>query len=97
MVQAAEYIHGKLIQENLLERAFNWRKERVMIIIMTVRMMVMMTMMLVTMVMVMILLMAMINLFFKCNNQGTDKFALVCVGHSLGGGTAAILAIILRS
>ena len=28
--------------------------------------------------------------------QGTDKFALVCVGHSLGGGTAAILAIILR-
>jgi len=55
MVQAAEYIHGKLIQENLLERAFNWRKER-----------------------------------------GTDKFALVCVGHSLGGGTAAILAIILR-
>ena len=29
-------------------------------------------------------------------DQGTDKFALVCVGHSLGGGTAAILAIILR-
>jgi len=55
MVQAAEYIHGKLIQENLLEKAFNWRKDR-----------------------------------------GTDKFALVCVGHSLGGGTAAILAIILR-
>ena len=36
------------------------------------------------------------DLFDKCINQGTDKFALVCVGHSLGGGTAAILAIILR-
>ena len=29
MVQAAEYIHSKLVQEDLLERAFNWRVERV--------------------------------------------------------------------
>ena len=29
MVQAAEYIHSKLVQEDLLEKAFNWRVERV--------------------------------------------------------------------
>ena len=28
--------------------------------------------------------------------RGTDKFSLVCTGHSLGGGTAALLAILLR-
>ena len=27
--QAAEYIHGKLVQEQLLERAFAWRRDRV--------------------------------------------------------------------
>ena len=29
MVQAAEYIHSKLVQEDLLEKAFKWRVERV--------------------------------------------------------------------
>ena len=29
-------------------------------------------------------------------DAGTHKFSLVCTGHSLGGGTAAILAILLR-
>jgi sn1-specific diacylglycerol lipase len=28
--------------------------------------------------------------------RGTQNFQLVCVGHSLGGGTAAILAIMLK-
>ena len=29
-------------------------------------------------------------------DRGTQNFQLVCVGHSLGGGTAAILAIMLK-
>ena len=54
-MEAAEYIYKKLKSENLLERAFGWRKE-----------------------------------------AGTDKFDLVCVGHSLGGGIAVILTLMLR-
>ena len=34
--------------------------------------------------------------FMFDKNQGTDDFDLVVVGHSLGAGTAAILAIMLR-
>ena len=34
---------------------------------------------------------------FSWNREvGTDKFDLVCVGHSLGAGTATILALMLR-
>lgn len=29
-------------------------------------------------------------------DRGTDTFNIVCVGHSLGAGTAAILAIMLK-
>ncbi len=53
MIDAAAYVHRKLREENLLERAFNLSKE-------------------------------------------TQGFGLVCVGHSLGAGAAAILAIMLR-
>ena len=50
-------------------------------------------MMMLLMLMLMLIILMLIS---QSNEQGTDKFALVCVGHSLGGGTAAILAIILR-
>ena len=107
MVQAAEYIHSKLVQEDLLEKAFNWRVERVgcdyfnalydkmfygncnwdrstsPVIPFWDRQW-----------------WGRRSLNYYQTSlyvfQGTDKFALVCVGHSLGGGTAAILAIILR-
>ncbi|KAG8226388.1 hypothetical protein J437_LFUL011925 [Ladona fulva] len=55
MVQAAEYIKGKLQSEGILERAFT-----------------------------------------KDTSRGTQSFELVLVGHSLGAGTAAILAILMR-
>ena len=34
--------------------------------------------------------------YYSNTELGTDKFPLVCTGHSLGGGTAALLAILLR-
>jgi len=34
--------------------------------------------------------------FEKCRSKNLDPFNIVIVGHSLGGGTAAILAILLR-
>merc|ERR1719328_193626 len=34
--------------------------------------------------------------FNSDKDQGTQSFDLVCVGHSLGAGTATILAIMLR-
>ena len=38
-----------------------------------------------------------LDLAYNTNTErGTDKFSLVCTGHSLGGGTAALLAILLR-
>ena len=38
-----------------------------------------------------------LELAYNSNTElGTDKFPLVCTGHSLGGGTAALLAILLR-
>ena len=38
-----------------------------------------------------------LELAYNTNTDlGTDKFPLVCTGHSLGGGTAALLAILLR-
>ncbi|XP_046382989.1 diacylglycerol lipase-alpha-like isoform X2 [Ischnura elegans] len=55
MVQAAEYIRGKLNGEGILERAF-----------------------------------------CRDTSRGTQSFGLVLVGHSLGAGTAAILAILMR-
>ena len=34
---------------------------------------------------------------FNCDkDRGTQSFDLICVGHSLGAGTASILAIMLR-
>ncbi|XP_076382439.1 inactivation no afterpotential E isoform X3 [Megalopta genalis] len=55
MVQAAEYIRKKLLEEGIISRALA-----------------------------------------KDPTRGTDQFGLALVGHSLGGGTAAILAILLR-
>lgn len=55
MVQAAEYIRRKLIDEAILIQAFNYSPEK-----------------------------------------GTQLYDLVLVGHSLGAGTAAILAILLK-
>ena len=55
MVEAAAYIHQKLIDDGLLTKAFNWDREK-----------------------------------------GSQEFGLVCVGHSLGAGTASILAIMLK-
>ncbi len=37
----------------------------------------------------------MVTVFFF-QDRGTHQYDLVCVGHSLGAGTAAILAILLR-
>jgi sn1-specific diacylglycerol lipase len=53
MIDAAAYVHRKLREEDLLNRAFNLSRE-------------------------------------------TKNFDLVCVGHSLGAGAAAILAIMLK-
>ena len=55
MVQCAVYIRNKLMNENLLEKAFSHKTE-----------------------------------------NGTPEFQLILVGHSLGAGTAAILALLLR-
>ncbi|XP_076278821.1 inactivation no afterpotential E isoform X4 [Lasioglossum baleicum] len=55
MVQAAEYIRKKLLEEEIISRALN-----------------------------------------KDPSRGTDQFGLALVGHSLGAGTAAILAILLK-
>ncbi|XP_066600211.1 diacylglycerol lipase-alpha isoform X2 [Prorops nasuta] len=55
MVQAAEYIRKKLLEENIIARAFA-----------------------------------------KDPSRGTNQFGLTLVGHSLGAGTAAILAILLK-
>ncbi|XP_064490017.1 diacylglycerol lipase-alpha-like isoform X2 [Ornithodoros turicata] len=55
MVQAAEYIRRKLLEEGILGQAFNFSIEK-----------------------------------------GTTQYELVLVGHSLGAGAAAILAILLR-
>ncbi|XP_076687262.1 inactivation no afterpotential E isoform X1 [Andrena cerasifolii] len=55
MVQAAEYIQKKLLDEEIMSRAFA-----------------------------------------KDPSRGTTEFGLVLVGHSLGAGTAAILAILLK-
>ncbi|XP_076247442.1 inactivation no afterpotential E isoform X4 [Calliopsis andreniformis] len=55
MVQAAEYIRKKLLDEGIISRAFA-----------------------------------------KDPQRGTNQFGLVLVGHSLGAGTAAILAILLK-
>ncbi|XP_078050990.1 inactivation no afterpotential E isoform X2 [Augochlora pura] len=55
MVQAAEYIRKKLLEEGIISRALT-----------------------------------------KDPSRGTDQFGLALVGHSLGAGTAAILAILLK-
>ncbi|XP_076642815.1 inactivation no afterpotential E isoform X3 [Halictus rubicundus] len=55
MVQAAEYIRKKLLEEEIISRALA-----------------------------------------KDPSRGTDQFGLALVGHSLGAGTAAILAILLK-
>lgn len=55
MIQAAKYIHNKLLDEDLLQKALNHNPER-----------------------------------------GTRDFGLVLVGHSLGAGTASILAILMK-
>ncbi|XP_034190848.1 inactivation no afterpotential E isoform X1 [Osmia lignaria lignaria] len=55
MVQAAEYIRKKLLEEEIISRAFA-----------------------------------------KDPSRGTHQFGLTLVGHSLGAGTAAILAILLK-
>ncbi|CAL7951515.1 unnamed protein product [Xylocopa violacea] len=55
MVQAAEYIRKKLLEEEIISRALA-----------------------------------------KDTSRGTHQFGLVLVGHSLGAGTAAILAILLK-
>nr|XP_031827604.1 sn1-specific diacylglycerol lipase alpha isoform X1 [Nomia melanderi]XP_031827605.1 sn1-specific diacylglycerol lipase alpha isoform X1 [Nomia melanderi]XP_031827606.1 sn1-specific diacylglycerol lipase alpha isoform X1 [Nomia melanderi]XP_031827607.1 sn1-specific diacylglycerol lipase alpha isoform X1 [Nomia melanderi]XP_031827610.1 sn1-specific diacylglycerol lipase alpha isoform X1 [Nomia melanderi]XP_031827611.1 sn1-specific diacylglycerol lipase alpha isoform X1 [Nomia melanderi] len=55
MVQAAEYIRKKLLEEGIISRALA-----------------------------------------KDPSRGTDQFGLALVGHSLGAGTAAILAILLK-
>ncbi|XP_076163448.1 inactivation no afterpotential E isoform X1 [Ptiloglossa arizonensis] len=55
MVQAAEYIRKKLLDEGIISRALD-----------------------------------------KDSSRGTQQFGLVLVGHSLGAGTAAILAILLK-
>ncbi|XP_076753679.1 inactivation no afterpotential E isoform X3 [Xylocopa sonorina] len=55
MVQAAEYIRKKLLEEEIISRALA-----------------------------------------KDTSRGTNQFGLVLVGHSLGAGTAAILAILLK-
>ena len=72
MVQSAEYIHKKLLSENLLQLAFSHDKERKTEQFPLVR----------------TTFSSLVTCYLLCPQ--------VCTGHSLGGGTAAILAILLR-